>query len=743
MKNAKKLLALLLALALCLGLLAGCSNNSSSTPDPASTADSTPVDEGGEAAYAPMSYEDEVVYMNALNDFYDALTVAQNCADKDEMYALMAIAEAKMLEAAVVVPYYSDGGNYGITHIAPGSIPTVMWGSDNDRFDSAIVTNELIKVEDRSALRDMWNDLKGTGTYEAEAKAYLTEKGYTFNNEFVYAYSSDPETYDMLSAWTNTVGEPVCLTVENLAKYDMENVLHPALAESWEVSDDGLVWTFHLREGLKWVDSQGREFGDIVADDWVASLQHMFDFYGDSAAEVLAPMIVNGLEYCSGDISDFSEVGVEAVDDQTLVYTLVKPVPSFESLLTYCGFMPPLSRSYYESQGGTFGPEHDNGNYGVDTDHILYCGPYIITSHTDENSFVFDANPAYWNKDNINVTKVTFRYYDGTDPLATYNDCVAGNLTSAGLGTSALKKCQEDGLFEEYGNYTSALSGTTRQALYNLNRQIFNNANDETVAVSPQTHESFNEIDKENGVFTSDIQDDAARTHLAMANQNFRLALATGWDKASYHAQVVGDELKTVALRNTYTPGNFVQIESDVSVKINGTDTTFAAGTYYGAMVQAQITADGYPMKVWDPALEGGLGSSDSFDGWYDVNAARDFMAKAVEELAAAGVEVTAENPIQIDYVYSVSAESFINRANAYKQNIESALQGLVQVNLVSVETQQEMNYSTFWISNGSECNADITIGQAWSADYADPASYLATIAPYGDGYMTRDLGLW
>ena len=228
-----------------------------------------------------------------------------------------------------------------------------------------------------------------------------------------------------------------------------------------------------------------------------------------------------------------------------------------------------------------------------------------------------------------------------------------------------------------------------------------------------------------------------------MANQNFRLALATGWDKASYHAQVVGDELKTVALRNTYTPGNFVQIESDVSVKINGTDTTFAAGTYYGAMVQAQITADGYPMKVWDPALEGGLGSSDSFDGWYDVNAARDFMAKAVEELAAAGVEVTAENPIQIDYVYSVSAESFINRANAYKQNIESALQGLVQVNLVSVETQQEMNYSTFWISNGSECNSDITIGQAWSADYADPASYLATLAPYGDGYMTMDLGLW
>ena len=122
------------------------------------------------------------------------------------------------------------------------------------------------------------------------------------------------------------MGDAVCQTVEGLVKYDMENVLQPALAESWECSEDGLTWTFHIREGAVWTDYQGRKVADVKADDWVASLQHMFDYYGDSGAEVVAPLIVNGLDYCDGNITDFSQVGVEAVDDHTLVYHLTKRV---------------------------------------------------------------------------------------------------------------------------------------------------------------------------------------------------------------------------------------------------------------------------------------------------------------------------------------------------------------------------------------------------------------------------------
>lgn len=747
----KKIVSLLLALAM-LFALAACgdtanqpSESQSESPSQSdaqpSESNSEPAEPAEPGAFQPATYEDSVVYDNALADFYTALTAAKESTDLSEMYALMAIADAKLLESATILPYYGDGGNYGVTHVAYQSVPNMMWGSDSDRWETAILTNELIKVEDRVALRDLWHELAGTGTYEQSAKDYLTEKGYTFNDTYIYqGYASDPETWDVQAAWSNTVSEPLCLTIENLAKYDMEQVLQPALAESWECSEDGLTWTIHIRQGVKWVDSQGREVGEVTADDWVASLQHGLDWFGDGPAEVYTPMIEGADAYTKGEITDFSQVGVKALDDYTLEYKLTHPVMSFETMFTYCAFFPPLNRAYYESQGGTFGMDtHDNGDYGTDQNHILYTGPFLVTNWTSKNSIVFGQNPAYWNKDNMNVTTVRFVYNDGTDPLKAYNDCVANENSSAGLAPAPLKKCQEDGLFEEYGNYTSDLNGTTRLAAYNLNRQAYALFNDPTAAQSPQEHGSVDAIDRENGVYTSDIPDDAARTHAAMSNVNFRLALMFGWDRASYHAQVVGEDNKQTALRNSYTPGTFVSLPGEATVSINGTDTTFPAGTYYGEIIQAQLDADGLPAKVWDAEKQSG----DGFDGWYNVDVAREYMAKAVEELAAQGVEVSAENPIQIDYVYGSMAETFVNRVNAYEQGINNSLEGLVKINKIPVDTQEELNYSSFWNPTGAENCVDISIGTAWTPDYGDPASYLDTLLPEGDGYMCKYLGLW
>lgn len=134
-------------------------------------------------------------------------------------------------------------------------------------------------------------------------------------------------------------------------------------------------------------------------------------------------------------------------------------------------------------------------------------------------------------------------------------------------------------------------------------------------------------------------------------------------DRATYNAQTVGEDLKYASLVNTYTPGNFVSLEEDTTVDINGTATTFPAGTYYGAIVQAQIDADGLTIKVWDPEAEGGAGSSTQFDGWYNPDEAAAELATAVEELAAEGVEVSAENPIYMDIPYFSGSEAFGNRA--------------------------------------------------------------------------------
>jgi len=736
----KKFVSLMLSLVMLMSLFA-CGDKTGDTSK-APENSTAPVESGTPAG--GYTYEDEAVYMGALGDYYKALQKANESTDKDEMYALQAIAEAKLMESGVLHTWRGDGGGYSITRMAPKSVPSIMWGSDNERYEDAIITEEILKAEDRDALNALWAEKRGTGEYEQAAKDYLTGKGYTLTDQMGYwDYSSDPETWDVLSAWTNTVSRPLCYAVEGLVMYDMENVLQPALAESWESSEDGLTWTFHIREGAVWTDAQGRKLDDVKADDWVAAMQHLFDFYGDSSAEVIAPLVVNGKEYADGEITDFSQVGVEAVDDRTLVFHLTQVVPAFESMFTYCGLGAPLCRSYYESQGGTFGVDtHDNGTYGSSPNNIAYCGPYLITSYTALNSIIFEANPSYWDAGSLNVNKLTWSYNDGKDALKNYDDFMAGSISQCGFGTSSLKKCKEDGNFEPYVR-TTELNGTTRIGFMNLNRQTFALFNDLNACQSAQTHESVDALDKENGVFTSDIMDDAARTHAAMNNQNFRLALSFGWDRAAYNAQFVGEELKELGLRNTYTPGSFVYLEKEVTVDINGTATTFPAGTYYGEIAQAQIDADGYPIKVWDKSANNGLGSGDGFDGYYNVDNAREYLAKAIEELAAQGVEISKENPIQLDYYYGEFAESFVNRAQAYKQSIEASLEGLVVINLIPCADQQQLNATNFLNTTGAENCTDVAIGTGWTADYADPASFLNNLKPYGDGYQGKSIGLW
>ena len=142
---------------------------------------------------------------------------------------------------------------------------------------------------------------------------------------------------------------------------------------------------------------------------------------------------------------------------------------------------------------------------------------------------VFEANDSYWNRDAMNITKITWYYQDGNDPLKPYDDFMAGTLDRCGLGPSTIKKCQEDGNFDKYA-IVSELEATTRVGYLNLNRQSFALFNDPTGCVSEMEHGSVETLDRDNEVYVADatIVDDAARTHVAMNNHNFRLALTMG-----------------------------------------------------------------------------------------------------------------------------------------------------------------------------------------------------------------------
>ena len=671
--------------------------------------------------------ESTEVYNAVLGDFYQTYMAAKDPAiSVSERYAKMAIAEAKLLGAAIMMPIESRGGNYAITRIAPRSVNSTLWGNDADRVHQMIVVKEgILKSEEVNYLRNLWNEVHGTGTYDAKAKEYLTSKGYEISDVYNYAYSSDPNTWDVLATSKQADSRAIINTYDGLYEYDEENIQQPALATGYTVSEDGRKYTFTIREGVVWVDSQGRKVADVKADDWVAGMQHMCD-----AAEGLEFLvteagcnIVGAADYIEGKTTDFADVGVKALDDYTLEYTLVAPCPFFTTMLGY-GVFAPLSRDYYLSQGGQFGTEYnaeaETYLYGKDPDHIAYNGPYLVTNSTKENTIVFQANENYWNKDHINIHTVNWYYNDGTDALKAYNDFKAGILCGVGLTSSSLEQAKVDGLFDDY-YYVAMTDATSFMGFFNVNRHAFANFNDATKAVSPQTVE------------------DAARTKAAMQNVNFRRALLMSLDRGAYEAQVVGEDLKYAALINSYTPGNFVYLEEETTVDINGTATTFPAGTYYGEIMQAQLDADGVTAKVWDADTQ----MSSGFDGWYNVENAKVYLAKAIEELAAQGVEISAEKPIYIDVPTFTASEIYNNREEALKQSVAAATDGAIVINKVECATSGEWYYAGYYYNQGHEANFDLCDLSGWGPDYGDPQSYLDTMLPDYAGYMVKALGVF
>ena len=732
MKNLKRVLCALLALVMVLGFV-GCKNNGDdkTTPAPNNTnkpaesevpATVVPTTELPTGDYNAMSAAIYDAQLGAFNTLYQAAKEETNVSKR---YALMAQAEAKLLEAAVLIPGTTNGGNYGLSRVAKRSASTVLWGNDSDRFHNVLVTTELITAEDQTHLKAMWNEVRGTGTYTQKAIDYLTEKGYTLKNTYNMGYASDPKTWDALATSRSADSEAIVNTYDGLVEYDNENEIKPALAESWEVSEDGLTYTFHIRQGAKWVDAQGREVADVKADDFVAGMQHMLDA-GGGLEYLVENIIVNALEYNTGDVTDFAEVGVKATDDNTVVYTLCQPTSYFITMLGYNVFAP-MSRTYFESKGGVFGKDDyktavDAGTmkYGQTVNDIAYCGPYTVTNHTAENTIVFEANPTYWNKDNITIKTLTWKFNDGKDPTKAYEDTKAGTLDGCGLSSASLEACKADGNFEKYCT-VSDTDATSFVLFLNLNRNAYANFNDETKAVSTMT------------------DDQKKRTDVAMLNVHFRRAIGMGLDIATYNGQVVGEELKLNSVRNSYTPGNFVALEEDVTVEINGESKTFAKGTYYGEIMQAQIDADGVKIKVWDAENQ----TSDGFAGWHNPANAYEELQQAITELKEFGVEISKDNPIVMDLPYYSGADIYTNRAQTLKQSVEEALQGCVVVNLVSCADAQEWYYAGYYTETGKDANYTLYDVSGWGPDYGDPATYLDTMLGDGAGYMAKCLGLF
>ena len=686
--------------------------------------------------YAEYTDYDELstaLYNDILGEFYTAYSAAKAETNVSKRHALMAIAEAKLMESAVMLPLSSQGGNYALSNAAPNTVPFALWGNDNYRYHNIVVATTPIKAEDRAHLKEKYAELKGTGTYEDYVIRYLSYKHYELKDTYTITYSSDPKTWDVLATSRAADSEAIVNTYDGLVEYDCEGNLLPALATDWSVSADGLTWTFNLRTAT-WADSQGRRLQNVTADDFVAGMQHMLDAKG-GLEYLVSGIIKNADKYIAGEC-EFSEVGVKKIDNKTLQYTLEQPTSFFETMLGY-GVFAPMNRAFYESKGGKFGAEYDPSaetyTYGKTPNDIAYCGPYTVTNLTAKNTIVFELNSKYWNQSNINVDKIVWLYNDGEDATKAINDYIGGVIDGTGLNAYALEvarttKVSSDAdaksWFDAY-SYVTSTDATSYMSFYNINRAAFANYDDSSACVSSQS------------------ANDRIRTKAALRNVHFRRAISFALDRIAYNGTTVGDELAAASLRNCYTPGNFVSLAEAVTVKINGVDTTFAKGTYYGEIMQAQIDADGVKIKVWDPTLEGGLGSSDTFDGWYNVANAVAELDKAIAELAEDGIEISAENPIELDLPVPTGSPTYNARGQVYKQSIQNALGGKVVVNIVACESYDEWYATGYYTESGDQANYDMYDLSGWGPDYGDPQTYLDTFLPDYNGYMVKCIGIF
>lgn len=716
------ILAMVLVLVLSVGVFAACN------PKKGGNNDQTDPDAERLEQYLAESAK---IYGEQLGDFKAAYAKAvAETKNTSKRYALMALAEAKLMESAVYVPGTAKGGNYAISKVAPNTISSVLWGNDMYRFHNALLADKLITAADRTALKEKWSTMRAEGKtaqdYEAAVKAYFSEHGYSVKTTYNMGYASDPQTWDAQATSRAADSEAIVNTYDSLMEYDAFNVLQPALAESYTVSDDGLTYTFTLRQGVKWVNSKGQEITELKADDFVAGFQHMLDAKG-GLEYLVEGVIANAAEYNAKAVT-FDKVGVKADGDYKVVYTLTEPKSYFLTMLGYNVFAP-LCRSFYESQGGKFGSEFNASDtaykYGKTQDNIAYCGPYVVTTNTAKSEIVFTKNASYWNKSNINLEKITWKYNDGKDTLKAYNDTKSGTLDGAGLNADSVTQAKTDKVgektyFDEY-HYVTATDATAFGTFVNINRTAYANAQDGKLQTAKDSAEQ-------------------ARTKAALSNVHFRRALAMALDRTSYNAQTVGAELASVSLINSFTPGNFVSLTEDVTVSINGKDTTFKKGTYYGAIMQAQIDADEVKIKVWDPTADEGAGSSAGFDGWYNAENAMAELKIAIAELKAQGVDLE-EGAIHLDLPAFISNQVYYNRAFSYKKSLANALGKYVTVDLAGATTSGDWYNAGYYTDYGYQANYDLYDVSGWGPDYGDPSSYLDTLTE--GGYMTKCLGIF
>ena len=477
---------------------------------------------------------------------------------------------------------------------------------------------------------------------------------------FSYVYAMDPSSLDYSVTSKSSTSDVIANVVDGLLENDKYGNLIPSLAEDWSVSKDGLTYTYKLRKGVKWYTSDGEEYAEVKAKDFVTGLKHAAD--GKSDGLSLIQDSIKGLaEYVSGESNDFSTVGVKAVDDYTVEYTLNKPESFWNSKVTTATMLP-VNEEFLNSKGSDYGAPTPSG--------ILYNGPYFLKSLTSKSVIEYEKNPNYWDKDNVKIDNIKLTFYDGSDQEALIRSFTQGAYTTARLFPTS---SNFESTKKEYGDKIvySPQEATSYYLTVNVNRQSYNK--------TAKTDEAQKTSTKE-----------------ALLNKNFRQALNFALDRHSYTAQLNGEEGANKIIRNSLVPHDYVQV---------GEKT-------FGELAQAELVSYGDQWK--DVAL------TDGKDTIYSPEKAKAAFAKAKEELQAKGVTFPIHLDIPVEQTYVIA----VQQTNSLKQSIESSLGTENVIVDVLQMTDNEKISITSQAKVPSQKDYDLN-GTGWGPDYQDPATYL------------------
>ena len=444
------------------------------------------------------------------------------------------------------------------------------------------------------------------------------------------------ESLNMLYSQVGSDSNVSVNLVEGLLSVDGKGRLTPALAEDWGTEDGGKTWTFHLRQGVKWVDVNGNEKADCNAQDFITGMEWILNYHKNEAANTSMPleMITGAQEYynytkelpkeeaLTMDNSKFLEmVGVEAPDDYTVVYHCVAEKPYFDTVATY--------RCLYPAPAALIEELGAEGFRGYTNETMWYNGAYLMTSFIHGNEKILTKNEAYWDKQSSRFDTVTVKIVDSLD--VAYQLYQSGEIDHVDLSESILKTISDNPNHEFYSQIVEKRPNKySYQIHFNYDKRMEDGSTDEN-------------------------------WNTAVANEAFRKSWYYGLNLVPYWQRFNAINPQNCE-NNTYT--------------MSGTLYT-SDGTDYTKLVTDQLSL---------------TASTGETSGRYDQEKALAYKQQAIKELTAKGVTF----PIEMDFYVAASNQTQIDNATVLAQIFADCLgDDFVKMNIKTFVSSQAKEVRT------------------------------------------------